>query len=919
MPREAIPSASTLPGDKPPAAVTLRPYQQQAVDAAYQYLREQDGHPVIVLPTGAGKSIVLAQIVRDAVTLWNGRVLLLTHVRELIEQNADKIRWLCPELNVGVYSAGLKRRDTTHSVICAGIQSVYERGCELGAFDLILVDEAHLISARDDSMYGQFLADMEVINPDHRLIGLTATPFRLDSGSICGPERIFARVCFEVGVRQLIAEGFLSPLISKAGIAKADTSQLHVRAGEFVASEVEAAMDDATLVEAACAEIVEVTKDRKSVLIFASGVQHGRHVCQVLQDKHGIDCGFVCGETPDGERDETLRRFRGESKGLFQQSPLKYLCNVNVLTTGFDAPNVDCVVLLRPTLSPGLFCLDSSTEILTESGWKGMGGIGLGERVAAFNAENEEIRYVPTLAVLERETVEDEQFVCLETPATSIRVTDRHRMVVGTRARSEWRIETAAQVADRRDGVFLPKAGVMDRPGAPLTDDELRFIGLVMTDGCLNRRTNAIHLVQSIHQPWIGELQRVIQSCGLKHGVLLRNRATQFSNSSTIAQWTISHGKPRGSHKHLRGWGHLEPWLSKDFSPRLLEEINAPQFRVLLEAIHLGDGAKQAGQEWQRRSFHIGTGNQIFAERLQICAITCGFRCTLTRSNHHARDFFYLHIKEGKRAHVASTFDGRPTWEIEPSANERVWCVENELGTLVTRRNGKVTIVGNCQMVGRGFRLHPGKANCLVLDYGGNVLRHGPVDQLQVVEKRGDGDGPAPAKECPNCRALIAPAYSICPQCGHEFPPPERKKHEVQASNAGVLSGQVSDAEFEVRDVTYSVHTKKDAAEDAPKTLRVDYRLGLDYWVSEWICFEHTGWARRKAEQWWQARSPDPCPDTAQRACDLAENGALAHTESVTVRSVAGEKFDRIHGCKLGPKPEPSPIWAEVDLNDVPF
>lgn len=150
------------------------------------------------------------------------------------------------------------------------------------------------------------------------------------------------------------------------------------------------------------------------------------------------------------------------------------------------------------------------------------------------------------------------------------------------------------------------------------------------------------------------------------------------------------------------------------------------------------------------------------------------------------------------------------------------------------------------QMVGRGFRLHPGKANCLVLDYGGNVLRHGPVDQLQVIEKRGDGTGEAPAKECPSCRALIAPAYSNCPQCGHAFPPPERKKHESQATKAGVLSGQVTDCEYEVRDIAYSVHTKKDADESAPKTLRVDYRLGLDYWVSEWICIEHTGWARAK-------------------------------------------------------------------------
>ena len=129
----------------------------------------------------------------------------------------------------------------------------------------------------------------------------------------------------------------------------------------------------------------------------------------------------------------------------------------------------------------------------------------------------------------------------------------------------------------------------------------------------------------------------------------------------------------------------------------------------------------------------------------------------------------------------------------------------------------------------------------------------------------------------------------------------------------------MTDCEYEVRDIAYSVHTKKDADESAPKTLRVDYRLGLDYWVSEWVCFEHIGWARRKAEQWWKARSPDPPPDTTQEAADLANCGAVAHTEFVTVRSVAGEKFERIHSCKLGPKPEPSPLHAPVDFDDVPF
>ncbi|RMF99701.1 MAG: hypothetical protein D6741_08075, partial [Planctomycetota bacterium] len=123
----------------------LRAYQQAAVDAVYAHLRSREDNPAVVLPTAAGKTFVIARMVTDAVSRWNGRVLVLAHVMELLEQNAEKIRRLCPQLPIGIYSAGLKRRDTDGSVIVAGIQSVYRRACELGPFDLILVDEAHLI------------------------------------------------------------------------------------------------------------------------------------------------------------------------------------------------------------------------------------------------------------------------------------------------------------------------------------------------------------------------------------------------------------------------------------------------------------------------------------------------------------------------------------------------------------------------------------------------------------------------------------------------------------------------------------------------------------------------------------------------------------------------------------------------------
>lgn len=223
--------------------LTLRPYQQAAVDAVYKHLRERDDNPCVVLPTGTGKSLVIAKLVRDAVEQWNGRVLILAHVKELLEQNAGKIKILCPDIPIGIFSAGLKSRDTEESVIVAGIQSVYDKACDLGVFDLIIVDEAHLIVPDGDGMYRTFLKDMQVINPRVRLIGLTATPFRLKGGLICKPENLLNEVCYEAGLKAMIAQGYLAPLISRAGRTEAKLDNLHIRGGEFIGDEIAAAMD----------------------------------------------------------------------------------------------------------------------------------------------------------------------------------------------------------------------------------------------------------------------------------------------------------------------------------------------------------------------------------------------------------------------------------------------------------------------------------------------------------------------------------------------------------------------------------------------------------------------------------------------------------------------------------------------------
>lgn len=324
----------------------LRPYQAQAVNALWNHISTKESNPCVVLPTGAGKTHLLAKIASDIVE-WGGRAIFVTHVKELIEQGAGHIQKLAPNVPFGIYSAGLNSREYGYPITLAGIQSVYEKSSLFGHVDLVVIDEAHRIPADGEGMYRTFIRGLRDINNDVRLIGLTATPYRTQSGIICRPENLLNEICYEVGIRELIRDGYLCPLKSKAGREKPSLDGVGVRAGEFVQDQLESVMNTDRLVSLACLEILEKTESRKSVLIFCVGIDHANSVVKMMRDM-GIDSvGTIFGDTPDHERAQTIKDFR--------DGRLKYLVNVNVLTTGFDAPNTDCVAILRPTMSPGLW------------------------------------------------------------------------------------------------------------------------------------------------------------------------------------------------------------------------------------------------------------------------------------------------------------------------------------------------------------------------------------------------------------------------------------------------------------------------------------------------------------------------------------------------------------------------------------
>ena len=584
----------------------LRDYQSDAKAALYDYLRRKDGNPCVVIPTAGGKSICIASVAADAVNVWRGRVLILAHVKELVDQNSKELKGLCPDLPVGVYSAGLDRRDTKEPVIVAGIQSIYNKIDLFEPFDLVMVDEVHMVPPDGEGRYQTFLNAAKAKNPNVRMVGWTATPFRTQGGLICRPENLFNEVCYEANVKDLIDAGWLSKITAKAGIANADLDHLHIRAGEFVAEDVEKAMGEDRLVATACREIVEKTKDRKACLIFCTSVEHCRKVAKLVGSYSGEECAIVTGDTPDDKRDEIIRRLKGEeiAVDLFGGTlpPLKYCCNVSVMTTGTNIRRLDTIALLRPTASAGLYI----------------------------------------------------------------------------------------------------------------------------------------------------------------------------------------------------------------------------------------------------------------------------------------------------------------------------------------------------QMVGRGFRLSPetGKTECLVLDYGKNVERFGPIDAVNVREPaRANGETGPLVKICPQCRSLVPLSVMLCKECGYQFPrqDAERRTHEAHADNAAILSGEVTLETHDVTDVLFQVWTKRDAPEDAPRTVRVTYRCeaepgslydayGCSF--SEWVCPEHTGFARSKFEKWWAARASAECPvpDSAEDVCEADFMGLLRTVKRITVKRVAGNRYPEIVGYELGDFPENSPVNGQndnaeeyEDFDDLPF
>ena len=335
-------------------ALTFRYYQREAIDSIYSYFQTNKGNPIVAMPTGTGKSVVIGGFAYEVLNAWPGqRLMMATHVKELVQQNANKLEEIWPKAPYGIYSAGLSQRDVSQPIIYGGIASMVKNPALFGHRDLLLVDECHLIGKNDAAMYNIFIQGLRNINPKLKVVGFTATGYRTGLGYLTNGD-LFTDFCYDItgleAFNKLIVEGYLALLVSPRTAIGIDRAGVHTASnGDYVQSEAEKAAMRVTW--DALNDAAKYKHNRHSWLVFAGGIEHAETIVQMLRQL-GISACAVHGGNKQfpmsgKQRDQNLADFKA---GKYQAC-----VNYGVLTTGFDHPPVDLIIMLRLTKSTVLW------------------------------------------------------------------------------------------------------------------------------------------------------------------------------------------------------------------------------------------------------------------------------------------------------------------------------------------------------------------------------------------------------------------------------------------------------------------------------------------------------------------------------------------------------------------------------------
>lgn len=340
----------------PLGIISLRYYQQEAVDASIAYLKKhKKGNGVIVLPTGAGKSYVVSELIRIFAGDYNGRVVVASHTKKIVQQDHDAAceLWPAGKKLFGINSEGLGRRSTKKQVIFGGIQSMFKSAESIGKINLLIIDEGQKVNMDDAVQYKTFIKESLKINPSMRILLLTATEYRPGIGLIYGPSsmQIGDDLVYKANTKQLIKEGYLAnpvtPKIEKE--ARIDTKGLPVSSGptkDFLEPELVKRANIESLIDIQTEAVLDGTEGHELIASFAVNTEHADSIAASYR-KLGETSIAVVHSKIEGDSDQLVEDF--------ENGKIRVLVSVNMFIEGFDAPNILELDVRKPTKSPGRY------------------------------------------------------------------------------------------------------------------------------------------------------------------------------------------------------------------------------------------------------------------------------------------------------------------------------------------------------------------------------------------------------------------------------------------------------------------------------------------------------------------------------------------------------------------------------------
>lgn len=749
----------------PAALPELWQNQLEGIDAVLA--AESEGVRTILLtsPCGGGKARMLAELAKVASARRQPSV-LFTNRRVLTSQLSDTYER--SGLPHGVLAAGYEQ-DRDQLAQIAGLQTIHARCLETDRWELppagmVLIDEAHLVKeAVAQHLIKHYLARGATV------IGTTATPVNLG--------HIYARLVVAGTNSELRRRGMLVPIYCFAPDEPDMKGVTRTQVGEYTHKGMVKRVMQTTVFGDVFEHWRRINPRGWPTVVFAPSVEDSAWFA-LQWNQRGVRAEHIDGTTNDQKRAEI---FAGSRDGSI---PVVTSCDV---------------------LREGVDCLDMQTEVLTCSGWKGFGNIGEEELIYTLNRETNFVEVEPVQRLVDRPTRAGEMMVKFTSQHQDIRVTDGHELhfrgvnqSLPENLSENWFTWTAAEMLNRRPQYNLPVSG-MPHPmlywqGVPLSDDEIRFVAWFMTDGYRGTKGNGSTIEIGQSEEFHHDVRALLKRLGYTFEERLKPCKSGYKTGKS---YYYVFNVPRGVRQGSVGWNRLETYLDKSGSP-LLRGMTRAQFKVFWEELLKGDLTHPKGKRGHKNGCLICTPGQ--ADLYSELAVTRGFACNvLSFKTAKGKPMAYVRIRD--RRYLGSAprdpRSGSITAE-QPAEGERVWCVTTRNGTIFTRRNGKIAILGNCpwlrvgiliracaavstfiQITGRLARSYPGKDHAILIDHSGSVNRLGSPNadrdwclkdtdrSIAVARKAGleRGEIREPIT-CPECGA-VRKAGPECWACGH--------------------------------------------------------------------------------------------------------------------------------------------------------